>query len=108
MAIIGITAYANKQADVLRKMAKMYIDDWHHLLKTVPFDIRWLADYECPPEDDKRNRLTSNVERYHPASYIPENQPCDGGDDDDAAVEVDYYPDDEIPETFQNALNDLL
>lgn len=110
LMIIGIVAYANKQADILHKMARIFIDDWYHLLKSVPFDVPWLADHECPPEcpsENKWNRLASNVQRYHPALYVPEDNPGDKhrNGNGDAPKVFHYYAD---AETLQDTLEDSL
>ena len=105
VVIFGTIAYANKQAKFLRRMAERFVNDWYHLLKTVSSGVPWLVGYNCPPEN-KLNRLVSNVKLYHPASYIPENEPCD--DDDNASEVDDYSPDDETAEILQDTLDESL
>lgn len=117
--IIGTVAYANKQAEVLHRMAKIFISDWYHLLETVPLDVPWLVEYDRPPEntEKKPNRLPSKVKQHYPSACISDNEPSGNDDDDDdgddsdgdAAFEVDGRGlNHGTAETLQDILNDLL
>ena len=85
-AVNGITVYAKKQADIQRRMAKLFLEDWYHLLARLPFKVKWLKNYPRPPEI-KRRRLISNVRLYHISSYNPQTDPLEAGgeisDDED-------------------------
>jgi len=89
--LAGVAAYANKQADIRRRMSKIFIDDWFHLLNEHFPNLPWLKKHTCPPAT-KRNRLISNVKRYH--SYTDTSQTdvnydevvSDDVDDPDGAI----------------------
>jgi hypothetical protein len=66
----GITAYVYKQAAIQRKMVDVFFSDWYLALKDRSLGSSWLADYTVPPEN-KRHRLPSNVQLYHPDAYAP-------------------------------------
>ena len=104
--IAGIVAYAKKQADIRRRMAKIFLDDWYSLLKRLPLDlehlalnIEWLEEYPRPV-GVKRRRLVSNVKLYHPDHYDPEidlsgadeivSDHEDGNSDSLSAVDDDF------------------
>lgn len=107
VVISGIAAYAYKQANVLRRMADTFIDDWYHLLETLPIGVPWLKEYTRPPET-KRHRLVSNVEIYHPASYTPENESSDPDPDEAALDDIDGGSCDTLVDSLEDRLNDLL
>ncbi|KAF9782887.1 hypothetical protein BJ322DRAFT_1110770 [Thelephora terrestris] len=72
----GIKAYAHKRADIQRRMASIFVDDWYHLLETLPFEVQWLKQFPRPPEN-KRHRLVSNVQLYHSGLHTPELDPSE-------------------------------
>ena len=82
----GVTAYANKQADIQLKLAATFIDDWYHILAQLPSNIEWLKKYPRPTEI-KRRRLISNVQLYHSDQYNPQTDSLDtsetASDDED-------------------------
>ena len=83
VTMVGIAAYANKQADIRRRMVTTFVNDWYHLLEKLPSKVEWLEKYPRPPEI-KRRRLVSNVKLYHPDSYDPQTDPLDDDADADA------------------------
>ena len=84
----GVTAYANKQADIQLRLATTFIDDWYPLLAQLPSNIEWLKQYPRPSES-KRRRLISNVRLYHSDQYNPQVDSLDTGEivSDDEGVE---------------------
>lgn len=99
--VAGIVAYAYKQANIRREMAKTFVDDWYHLLEQHFPNLSWLKQYPRPPET-KRRRLVSNVQRYHPGSYgsqvdLPDDDaiPSDSDDVDsgppDATIDIEDF-----------------
>ena len=86
VTVNGVTAYGKKQADIYRRMAKLFIDDWYHRLARLPFKVKWLKNYPRPLKI-KRNRLVSNIRLYHNASYDPQTDPLEAveetSDDED-------------------------
>ena len=115
VVISGIVAYANKQADLLRRMADKFVCDWYYLLKTFPRTVvPWLKDFKSsPPPKIKRRRLVSNVKLYHPAFYTPENESYVANEVTSDAEEVafdviDNEPVDAIVDSLEDSLNDLL
>ena len=82
VAIGGTATYANKQAEVLRRIAYTFFCGWYNLLRKFPdADVPWLKECRYPPPPHiKRGRLISNVKQYHPAFYTPENDPCHDGE----------------------------
>ena len=75
--VVGIAAYAYKQADLLRRMIDIFIDDWYNLLEKVPVEIPWLRNFPRP-HWAKRRRLVSNVQLYHSSCYTPQLDPSGG------------------------------
>lgn len=69
--VAGIAAFANKQADIQKRMASTFVNDWYHPLERLSFNLPWLKQYPRPPEP-KRQRLRPNVQLYHPESYTPD------------------------------------
>ena len=90
--LAGIAAYASKQADVRRRMVKIFIDDWFHLLEEHFPNLSWLKKYTCPPEA-KRNRLISNVKLYYSHTN---NSQADVNYEEVVSDDVDHDPDDAI------------
>ena len=68
--LLGVAAYAYKQADIQRKMFKVFLNDWYHALEQRNLGSPWLKQYSCPPEN-KHHRLPSNIWLYHSGSYTP-------------------------------------
>ena len=62
--VSGATAYAYKQADIQRKLVKVFLDDWYEDLENQPLAAFWLSRYPRPSMDH-RHRLVSNVTLYH-------------------------------------------
>lgn len=90
---LGIVAYAYKQANIQRRMVKVFIDDWYDALDQRSLGSSWLSEYSRPSKD-KHRRLISNVGRYHSDS-VGSNADILGADDehDDqvpVGVNVDY------------------
>ena len=89
-AIGGCVAYAHKQASIRRKMIKVFIADWYHLLeKLPPSTVSWLKNYPRPPEPKRIHRLASNVPLCHPGS--PAAQSDDEVIADKATKDVDTH-----------------
>ena len=63
-AIAGAIAYAYKQADVQRKLVRVFLNDWYDVLLAQPLANSWLSNYSCPFTDN-RHRLVSNAKLYH-------------------------------------------
>ena len=68
----GAAAYAYKQADIQRQLVKIFVNDWHDILKKQPLATPWFKDYHRS-RTDQRHRLVCNVKRYHstPSRDIP-------------------------------------
>lgn len=72
----GITSYAYKQANVQREMVKVFIDDWHELLKENALGSYWLDEWTTP-SGNKRRCLPSNVRLFHSEPSTPRTgTPC--------------------------------
>ena len=88
----GAAAYAYKQADIQHKLVKIFVDDWHDILKEQPLAASWFSDYHHPPTD-QCCWLVCNVKRYHstPPRDITVEYLCDdemdGGGVDSSDVE---------------------
>ena len=83
----GISAYSCKQAEVYRRLVKIFITDWHECLSQRSLGMSWLKKHPAPPPA-KRSRLVSNVQLYHsPSSPAPSDNgelewdPCVGNGD---------------------------
>lgn len=68
--MVGMAAYAYKQAEIQRRMVTTFVNEWRKTLNDHSPSSSWLEGYPSSP-DDKRRRLISNVRLYHPASYDP-------------------------------------
>ena len=86
--LAGIAAYANKKADVQRRMVSIFVSDWYRLLEQLPLDLpllkgsldlSWLKKY-TPPPAAKRNHLVSNAHLYHSDLNVPQTDPLDAGE----------------------------
>lgn len=95
--VAGIAAFANKQADVQRRMISTFVNDWYHPLEQLSFNLPWLKQYPRPPEP-KRQRLCSNVQLYHPNSYAPHTDTADELISD----EIDGGPPDTTIDDFED------
>ena len=62
--VSGATAYAYKQADIQRKLVRVFLDDWYEVLENQPLAASWLGKYPRPSMDH-RHCLVSNVKLYH-------------------------------------------
>ena len=62
--VSGAIAYAHKQADVQRKLIKVFLSDWYGILEGQPLAASWLSNYPRPPTNTRR-RLSNTVQRYH-------------------------------------------
>ena len=102
----GVTAYANKQADIQLKLATTFIDDWYHILAQLPSNIEWLKKYPRPTEI-KRRRLISNVQLYHSDQYNPQTDSLDTGEtasDDEDVKGSPNMTDDYLEEFIDHTL----
>lgn len=61
---IGVAAYAHKQAEIQRKLIKVFTNSWYEVLENQPLAASWLSKYPPPPEE-QRHRLICNVQLYH-------------------------------------------
>lgn len=97
--VAGIAAYARKQADVQRKMAKIFLNHWYPLLEQPSLKPNWLKKYPRPPEN-KHRRLISNVTLYHSDSH---NSCANSFDAEEEEVDnFDSYPDSMIHDDFED------
>jgi len=46
--LTSVAVYATKQADIRRRMSKIFIDDWFHLLNEHFPNLPWLKKHTCP------------------------------------------------------------
>ena len=59
-AVLGVTAYAHRQANIYHRMIHVFLDDWYPILDALSLGSTWLSNYPRPVEN-KRRRLVSNV-----------------------------------------------
>lgn len=103
MRVAGIGAYAHKQANIRERMFIVFVDDWYHLLRQLPFKLPWLQKNNRPSKT-KRRRLVSLVKLYHPNSYDPQIQPFGT----DGTTSDDYDHDDGLRNTTVEDLEDFI
>ena len=104
----GISAYAWRQAELYRQLAKACLDDWYEPLELKQLASAWLPKDKRPPTL-RRRRLASNVHRYHtagtsasdedypvgpgpaPATGLDPSRPEDHEDDSGVEVLKDFF-----------------
>lgn len=81
--VAGIRAYARRQAELYRQLAKGCLNDWYEPLELKKLASAWLPKHERPTTL-RRRRLDSNVRLYHTAGTSTS--------DEDSAPECEPLP----------------
>ena len=102
MMVNGIAVYTKKQADIQRRMAKLFFEDWYHRLSQLPFEVKWLKKYPHPAEV-QRCCLILNVWLYHISSYDPQSDPLKASEETSDNENVNG-----LPNTMDNYLKELI
>ena len=97
--LAGVSAYAYKQADLIRRMARRFAKNWLPILASKDIDPDWAAKYPSWKESQKQQVPKDDFEGECEDEEMAEDE---GLDFDESRSDVDDGDDDEMSLNYDN------